>query len=319
MYTLFDEKQYFNVHGVRVTVSTKENYGFLQQLYVEYGVFEEKKQFLEADINFIIGEDISHISNKVVTKCGNFMSIRDGYIYFSGQNINNPFFYIDDFRPYFTNIIYHNLALKSNMLMLHAGSFSLNEKGYLLIGESGCGKSSLTLLNVLSGGSYLSNDITYIGKKEGKINIFALPQVMNLGDLALSWFCKEMGEEFHQFCCVEKEKKYNKKPKTCVQVKREKVNILVENLNYIIFPEQDFNADQPWYEVLDATCAFPKIISQIKTFDRVGYRKTVDTLTYIRNLKDLFDMIKENVICVNFYWTKDHKRNMEVLRNICVD
>ena len=64
---------------------------------------------------------------------------------------------------------------------------------------------------------------------------------------------------------------------------------------------------------------YNKIISQIKTFDRVGYRKAVDALTYIRNLEDLFDMIKGNVICVNFYWTKDHKKNMEVLRNICVD
>lgn len=154
------------------------------------------EQFQKYDISFVVESKLSCGGEVLITKCGNRMAIQEKKIFFGGININNPLFYIDDFRPYFTSVIYYNLVLLRNVFMIHSASYSMNGKGYMIIGDSGCGKSSLTLANILSGGKYLSNDITYLGEKEDKIKIWGLPQVMNLGDLALEWFLREMEKDW---------------------------------------------------------------------------------------------------------------------------
>lgn len=309
----------FDTYGVKVIVEAEYNYEFLQQLDVEYGMFEIMEQFQKYDISFVVESKLSCGGEVLITKCGNRMAIQEKKIFFGGININNPLFYIDDFRPYFTSVIYYNLVLLRNVFMIHSASYSMNGKGYMIIGDSGCGKSSLTLANILSGGKYLSNDITYLGEKEDKIKIWGLPQVMNLGDLALEWFLREMEKEFWRFCKVESEYRYNKKPKTCISLNKEKIENLEEDLKYIIFPEKDLNADEPRYEFIDISCAFPKILSQIKTFDKPGFRKGIDTKIYLSNLEKLFNKMESKITFVVFYWTKNHKKNIDVLKKICTD
>lgn len=319
MNKLSGRKKYFNVYGVKVIVEAEYNYEFLQQLDVEYGMFEIMEQFQKYDISFVVESKLSCGGEVLITKRGNRMAIQEKKIFFGGININNPLFYIDDFRPYFTSVIYYNLVLLRNVFMIHSASYSMNGKGYMIIGDSGCGKSSLTLANILSGGKYLSNDITYLGEKEDKIKIWGLPQVMNLGDLALEWFLREMEKEFWRFCKVESEYRYNKKPKTCISLNKEKIENLEEDLKYIIFPEKDLNADEPRYEFIDISCAFPKILSQIKTFDKPGFRKGIDTKIYLSNLEKLFNKMESKITFVVFYWTKNHKKNIDVLKKICTD
>lgn len=157
MNKLSGRKKYFNVYGVKVIVEAEYNYEFLQQLDVEYGMFEIMEQFQKYDISFVVESKLSCGGEVLITKCGNRMAIQEKKIFFGGININNPLFYIDDFRPYFTSVIYYNLVLLRNVFMIHSASYSMNGKGYMIIGDSGCGKSSLTLANILSGGKYLSS------------------------------------------------------------------------------------------------------------------------------------------------------------------
>lgn len=112
------------------------------------------EQFQKYDISFVVESKLSCGGEVLITKCGNRMAIQEKKIFFGGININNPLFYIDDFRPYFTSVIYYNLVLLRNVFMIHSASYSMNGKGYMIIGDSGCGKSSLTLANILSGIKY---------------------------------------------------------------------------------------------------------------------------------------------------------------------
>lgn len=107
--------------------------------------------------------------------------------------------------------------------------------------------------------------------------------------------------------------------KTCISLNKEKIENLEEDLKYIIFPEKDLNADEPRYEFIDISCAFPKILSQIKTFDKPGFRKGIDTKIYLSNLEKLFNKMESKITFVVFYWTKNHKKNIDVLKKICTD
>ena len=111
MNKLSGRKKYFNVYGVKVIVEAEYNYEFLQQLDVEYGMFEIMEQFQKYDISFVVESKLSCGGEVLITKCGNRMAIQEKKIFFGGININNPLFYIDDFRPYFTSVIYYNLVI----------------------------------------------------------------------------------------------------------------------------------------------------------------------------------------------------------------
>lgn len=96
MNKLSGRKKYFNVYGVKVIVEAEYNYEFLQQLDVEYGMFEIMEQFQKYDISFVVESKLSCGGEVLITKCGNRMAIQEKKIFFGGININNPLFYIDD-------------------------------------------------------------------------------------------------------------------------------------------------------------------------------------------------------------------------------
>jgi len=54
-------------------------------------------------------------------------------------------------------------------LAIHATSIFLNGQGVLIIGASGAGKSSLALELIEQGGVLISDDITYLTEKDGKL------------------------------------------------------------------------------------------------------------------------------------------------------
>lgn len=308
-------EKHYNIYGIKVKLITTKKYEFLEQLDTEYGYFECNIDESIKDLIFRVEEE-KFLDEGMLTKCGNSLLINENIFFYNGQQINHPYFYINDFRPYFTNAIYYHLMKSKQYFLLHSAAYSYKKIGCLLLGDSGCGKSSLTLMHVLSGGFFLSNDIAYVGVENGVINILGLPQVMNLGDEALEWFNKEMNNEFLRCCILENQKKYNKKPKQCVRINKERIAQLIVPLKLVVFPEKDFKASEPWYETIENDCAYIKFISYIRTIDKEGFRKSASISEHLENLKKLVSDLQTGIKFICFHWGKDHKKNFEVLQRL---
>ncbi len=78
----------------------------------------------------------------------------------------------DPIADYFLKKIVIPLSLALNgEVVLHASAFSLNEEGYLVIGKSGAGKSSLSLIATLIGGCHYGDDAVLLKRDNTKIFI----------------------------------------------------------------------------------------------------------------------------------------------------
>jgi hypothetical protein len=80
------------------------------------------------------------------------------------------------------DILFSSLApvlRRRGLFMIHAFAAEKDDGATLLVGESGCGKTTTGLRLILDGWHYLANDVVLLRKKEG--SVFALPTPGGIG------------------------------------------------------------------------------------------------------------------------------------------
>jgi len=85
-------------------------------------------------------------------------------------------------RLHLNNRVLAALLHQRKLINFHGSSFIYKDKGIMLLGETGAGKSSLTMAFVLNGSSLITDDLSVISYKEQKPFIVPLPRKIKLGD-----------------------------------------------------------------------------------------------------------------------------------------
>jgi hypothetical protein len=60
--------------------------------------------------------------------------------------------------------------------VVHAGAVSLNDEGILIVGSPGSGKSTLVLACMQLGMNLLADDVLFLDKDDGVVNVYAFPE-----------------------------------------------------------------------------------------------------------------------------------------------
>ena len=107
-----------------------------------------------------------------------------GYFYAAhGNSVEvTPYEGVDDatLDVYLNGSSYGAILHQRGILTMHASSFKFREKGILLCGESGAGKSSLTTAFVLEDNPFLTDDVTPILVENGRPMILAMSDRVKL-------------------------------------------------------------------------------------------------------------------------------------------
>ncbi|MBI5376618.1 MAG: hypothetical protein HZA77_14385 [Candidatus Schekmanbacteria bacterium] len=74
------------------------------------------------------------------------------------------------------------LAKKKQLTGIHSASLAYGSKGVLLAGNSGSGKTTMSLLLIKKGFKYLSDEETFIEKKRDKLTLLSFPRHIRIGD-----------------------------------------------------------------------------------------------------------------------------------------
>ncbi len=88
-------------------------------------------------------------------------------------------------RLYLEGSVYGAILHQRKILPLHGSCFIMNNKGIMICGGSGIGKSSLTASFCLNGGEFLSDDVTPVVKRKGKPHIMPHSTRIKLWDDSL--------------------------------------------------------------------------------------------------------------------------------------
>jgi len=306
----------YNVFGVIADVEANMNYDFLKQLDIEYGCFEEKLDSTPADCVFTVHKPGTNIGNGVKTVCGNRLSISEHKVEFVGDFLDHGYFYISDFRPYFTTMIYMILHKRRKFFMFHSSCITYEDEAFMLMGESGAGKSSIAIINLLNGADYFSNDITYVSATDDGVCAYGLPQVLSLDKDALEWFNNNSQEAFNDICSYENNLVFSNKTKTCLSINRKKINGLEAKLKAVIFLEKDFSSSKPWFETINTSCAARKMLEGIRPMDKIHFHPELPLEEFFNDLSSLFGAMDKQVDFFDLHWSKDHKRNLDEFINI---
>lgn len=152
--------------------------------------------------------------------------------------------------------------------IFHSTAFKLNNKGILVIGESGSGKTTFLskLIDAKQEISFLSNDRAYVG--DGKIYYFPLEIILSMGTvkhsdnlsryfiekkITDSWLHKELSKTANNEKC-------GIKPKTFCEVNNIGYSAS-SNLSLIIFPQVDHvNKDNIQVKTLE----YPEVVERLR-------------------------------------------------------
>lgn len=88
-------------------------------------------------------------------------------------------------RLHLLNRVMVALLHQRKLINFHGSSFIYKDSGIMLLGETGAGKSSLTMDFVLNGASFMTDDLSVIGFNEDKPLILPLTHMIKLGDQSI--------------------------------------------------------------------------------------------------------------------------------------
>lgn len=86
---------------------------------------------------------------------------------------------------YLNGSVYGAILHQRKMVPLHGSSFIYKDKGIMICGESGAGKSSITAAFCFTGSRFLTDDVTPMVMEGGKPNMLTLSDRIKLWDDAL--------------------------------------------------------------------------------------------------------------------------------------
>jgi hypothetical protein len=86
---------------------------------------------------------------------------------------------------YLNGSVYGAILHQRHILPIHGSSFVWNDKGIMLCGDSGAGKSSLTAAFCISGSQFLTDDVTPLVIRNGRPEIVPLSDRIKLWENAL--------------------------------------------------------------------------------------------------------------------------------------
>lgn len=84
----------------------------------------------------------------------------DNFYLIYNKNQNELFLWGN--KPNLERILISILSMTGKILPFHAACIQYNQKGYMIIGDTGSGKTALTLEMLKRGASYISDDILYV-------------------------------------------------------------------------------------------------------------------------------------------------------------
>lgn len=305
---------YYDVYGVHVIVKCEGSEKLLKKLNVDYGWFLVEDKVDSMDLRFYVNCN-ENIENKgFVSVCGNNIYIDGNNFVFSGEHLGDDDFYTEDFRPYFTTAIYYCLYTNSRDIMIHSAAVDYEGHTVLFIGDSGCGKSSLALRCVLDGGSYFSNDITYLSLDNGNLMVKALPQELNIGDQAYKWFEANI-KDFDKLCEEKTMIFLHKFEKKCILPQSIKKDTnLFGKVSCVVFPEPMLNKEEPKIEKISKSVAIRQIYQQILPMFKRGYYPDIEGFALIDTLKSMLEVDK-SIEFYSLYWCGNHDKNLEAIKS----
>lgn len=94
-------------------------------------------------------------------------------------------FKLEELELYLNSTVYGAILQQRRTLSLHGSCFNYDDKNIMICGESGAGKSSLTVAFCLSGGKFITDDVSPILFEQGKPHVLALTDRIKLWDDSL--------------------------------------------------------------------------------------------------------------------------------------
>jgi hypothetical protein len=92
----------------------------------------------------------------------------------------------DELELYLNSTVYGAILQQRKMLPLHGSCFNYDDKNIMICGESGVGKSSLTVAFCLRGSKFITDDVSPIVFESGNPHVLALSDRIKLWDDTLS-------------------------------------------------------------------------------------------------------------------------------------
>lgn len=124
-----------------------------------------------------------------VEKVGTFYA-RDGKVaeYSPAKNTTIP-----NIELYLNGSVFGAILHQRQILPIHGSSFAKDGRGFIISGESGAGKSSLTTAFCLSGNDFLTDDVTPVVFKKEEPQILPYSDRIKLWEDSLAQFQKKSG------------------------------------------------------------------------------------------------------------------------------
>lgn len=120
---------------------------------------------------------------------------RVGFFYASGGNyislVLNPKASLPNIELYLNGSTYGAILHQRKIMPMHGSCFIFNNKGIMLCGESGAGKSSLTAAFVLDGNAFLTDDVTPILFSNKQLLIWTMSDRIKLWEDSLRQLNKD--------------------------------------------------------------------------------------------------------------------------------
>ena len=152
---------------------------------------------------------------------------------------------------YLNGSVFGAILHQRQILPIHGSSFAKGGKGFIISGESGAGKSSLTTAFFLNGDDFLTDDVTPIVFKNDKPQILPFSDRIKLWDDSLAQFQKK-SESLKKITPYEEKFYY--------PVSRSHSEKIPLRALFIVEPKE---VQKPEFRQLDKTLTIPALQNQI--------------------------------------------------------
>lgn len=169
-------------------------YGLKVESEIELKELWEIKQVDNCEVKITLDKIVEEIEGKKINDKEVFFKIKDLGIFKikDGKEIVVDIFENYDKRKLNNFILgtsFGALLIQRENIAIHGGTAVLNNKGIIIAGDMGAGKSTLTTAFRIKGFKLLSDDVSVVKRKENRINVYpAYPQqklcedsLLNLG------------------------------------------------------------------------------------------------------------------------------------------
>ena len=109
---------------------------------------------------------------------GDFYARSGNYVEFSPSEGADP----EWVKLYLNGRVLVALLHQRKIMNFHASSFIHNDRGIMVVGETGAGKSSITASFVLNGAGFIADDLTPVIFKKSKPFLWSLPGYIKIGE-----------------------------------------------------------------------------------------------------------------------------------------